>query len=219
MNEHYPFVLENLSYPYNALEPFIDSQTMYLHHDKHLAAYVNNLNNLLKDRPAYQSWSLEDLIINNHYLPADIRRDVINNAGGVYNHDLFFHSMGHMDTECDLTPIQTALEHNFNSLDEFKKQFSQSAMKQFGSGYAWLVITPGEQLFIVNTDNQFTPLPFALYPLLLIDVWEHAYYLKYKNERDRYIDNWFSTINWCRVNNRYLNYINSPGLAMQQYRS
>lgn len=202
MNEHYPFTNPPLPYAYDALEPYIDAKTMELHHDKHLQAYVDNLNNALKNYPDYQLLSLEQLLLYIFRLPADIRIPVWNNAGGVFNHIFYFSQLAPPETIPTVIPqpLLSALNHSFESMDGFKKALSDAALSVFGSGYAWLVLTPVGKLQIITTANQDTPLPLGLCPVLNLDVWEHAYYLKHFNVRADYIKDWFSVINWEQAN-------------------
>lgn len=208
MSNHYPFSLVPLPYPPDALEPYIDRETVLLHHDKHLKKYIDTLNKTLENYPEYHSWSLEKLLIENKMLPTKIQTEIRNNAGGVFNHELYFYLMGGKGQ----TPsgvLEQAIIRKYGSFENFKEILKEEALSQFGSGYAWLVANRSGNLSIVKTLNQDTALAQGLYPLLLIDVWEHAYYLKYKNRRDEYIDNWFNTINWRKVEESYLSAMKS----------
>lgn len=196
MKQTYPFDLMPLPYDYDALEPYMDAETLHYHHDKHLKTYVDNLNTLLKDQPLYQSWTLEELLTRLDELPEELRQPVMNNAGGVYNHQLFFSTM---HTPVNENPMEPYLQKSFGSYENFVKSMSDHALSQFGSGYAWLVINPDHQLEILNTPNQNNPISNGNIPLLCVDVWEHAYYLKYKNLRKDYVTNWFHLINWQEV--------------------
>nr|WP_291233845.1 superoxide dismutase [Frisingicoccus sp.] len=196
MKQTYPFDLMPLPYDYDALEPYMDAETLHYHHDKHLKTYVDNLNTLLKDQPLYQSWTLEELLTRLDELPEELRQPVMNNAGGVYNHQLFFETM---HTPVNENPMEPYLQKAFGSYENFVKSMSDHALSQFGSGYAWLVINPDHQLEILNTPNQNNPISNGNIPLLCVDVWEHAYYLKYKNLRKDYVTNWFHLINWQEV--------------------
>ncbi|MCL2797289.1 MAG: cupin domain-containing protein [Firmicutes bacterium] len=202
--DRYPFELKPLPYAYNALQPYIDEKTMRLHHDKHLAAYVDNLNAALADYPAFHHWSLEQLLYYSDRLPEKIRTAVLHNGGGVYNHNLYFAGLAtqnpvrqsskgtktaRIQTEEGSLPV--ALSAQFGSLEAFKDKFKAKALSVFGSGYTWLVVSGTGELSIVNTQNQETVLPLELCPIMLVDVWEHAYYLKNYNVRADYIDNWF----------------------------
>ena len=188
MNEHYPFVNPPLPYPYNVLEPYIDEKTMMLHHDRHLQTYVDNLNSTLKNYPQYQSLSLEQLLFHIDCLPKDIQEAVKNNAGGVFNHILYFSTLNHIYQPDELLGN---ILNTFGSFEEFERQFTSAALSVFGSGYAWLVYDCHGNLTITTTKNQDTPIPFGFYPVLNLDVWEHAYYLKHYNKRVDYINDWF----------------------------
>ena len=204
MNEHYPFTLKPLPYSYEALEPYIDATTLHFHHDKHLQTYVDNLNKALQDCPAYHDWSLKSLVQCANILPEKIRTDIRNNAGGVFNHELYFNCMG---PGRDLRPekeLGAVIDKQFGSYEAWREKMKEAAVSQFGSGYAWLVSDPRHNLRILKTDNQNTPSLSIFRPLLLIDVWEHAYYLQYQNRRAEYVDNWFRIINWEYVEKRYL---------------
>jgi len=203
MNERYPFVNPPLPYAYDALEPFIDTKTMHLHHDRHLQTYVDNLNNTLKDYPELQTWSLEELISDPDGLPAAIRQSVRNNGGGVYNHIFYFNGMSNSETRAYAGALYGAIMDEFGSFDRFYDRFKNSALSVFGSGYAWLAADQDGKLSIVTSANQDTPLAQNLYPILGIDVWEHAYYLKHYNQRADYIDDWFHVVDWERAAGLY----------------
>lgn len=195
MEGHYPFELPPLPYAYDALEPYIDAETMHLHHDRHLQAYVDNLNAALKDYPLYHSWSLEQLLRNLDLLPASIRTAVENNAGGIYNHVLYFNMMGKGNSRPSGAMLR-AIEKTFGSYERFQQELKQAGLDRFGSGWAWLALNPAGELKILSTPNQGTLLQTGLRPVVLVDVWEHAYYLKYQNRRGDYIDNWFHVLDW-----------------------
>lgn len=205
MPRHYPFTLQPLPYAYDSLAPVLDARTLEFHHDKHLQTYVDNLNATLKDAPAYHDWSLEKLIMHIDSLPENLRTPVRNNAGGVYNHELYFTAMTGEANQPG-TAMQRGLEKAFGSFEEWKTQMKQAALTQFGSGWAWLIADAEDGLHIVKTPNQDTPLRARVRPLLLVDVWEHAYYLQYQNRRAEYLDLWFSLIDWraaeARMNSR-----------------
>lgn len=206
MNEFeqtYPFQNFPLPYPYNALEPYIDEKTMHLHHDKHLQTYIDNLNKALDNYPQFHSWTLEDLLRNIDFLPLEIKIPVWRNAGGVYNHQLFFKTLKPAGAEAASAAVAQPILASFGGMAAFKDQMTEAALSVFGSGYAWLVMDPQKKLSIITTANQDTPIALSLYPLLPLDVWEHAYYLKYYNVRADYIKNWFSIINWQEVAKRY----------------
>ena len=204
-NNHYPFELVPLPYPYDALEPYIDEKTMHLHHDKHLQTYVNNLNAALKDCPELHHWSLEQLLYYIDRAPEQIRTAVHNNGGGVYNHNLYFAGLkSAKETKGESGgDLARAIDAQFGGFDAFKKEFKNQALAVFGSGYTWLVSDACGKLQIVNTKNQDTVLPMNLLPVLLIDVWEHAYYLKHYNVRADYIDDWFNVLNMCQAEMNY----------------
>jgi superoxide dismutase, Fe-Mn family len=211
LEDKYPFELMNLPYQYNALEPYIDTETVRLHHDKHLGKYVDNLNAILADYPVYQTWILEKLILNNSTLPPNIQTGVKNNAGGVYNHNLYFNIMrpGSQQNE-PIGNLKEAIIKSFDSLENFYTLFKEAALKVFGSGYAWLVVDRDKELKIVTSANQDVPL--NVFHVLLIDVWEHAYYLKYKNKRDEYIMKWYNIIDWDKSEKNYdiaMNFLNT----------
>lgn len=207
MNQHYPFVNPPLPYDYNALEPFIDTKTMKLHHDRHLQTYVDNLNNILKNYPEYQNLSLQELIMYSNSIPDSIRKSIINNAGGVYNHIFYFSILKNPSTTMPPQPLSQFIDSSFGSFDKFKQAFTKAALSVFGSGYAWLVLDAFGKLKIITTANQDTPLNLNLCPLLSIDVWEHAYYLKHYNKRADYINNWFKIINWQKVEQNLMGFI------------
>ena len=192
-----PFVVPPLPYDYDALEPTIDDQTMHLHHDKHHQAYVTAANAAL----AGTDWAdtpVEDVLRSLDAIPADIRQVVRNNAGGHYNHSLFWEWMspnGGGEPDGDL---RAALETAFGSFDEFKAQLKDAGVKRFGSGWSWLV-HDGSGLAIVSTANQDSPISDGKTPLLGVDVWEHAYYLTYQNRRPDYLDAWWDVVNWPAV--------------------
>lgn len=204
MNEHYEFVNIPLPYAYDALEPYIDEKTMHLHHDKHLQTYIDNLNKTLKEYPQYQKLSLEQLIMNAGELPQTIRTAVNNNAGGVYNHQFYFSNLMNQSNKKPVGMLAEDIDTTFGSFAEFQKSFKAAAASVFGSGYAWLVVDGDGTLKIVMTPNQNTPLPHNMCPVLNIDVWEHAYYLKHYNVRADYIDDWFQVVNWNQANENYV---------------
>ena len=210
MNDYFPFVNLPLPYSYDALEPYIDTLTMHLHHDRHLKTYVDNLNAALKGQPALQKLSLEELVTFADRLPKDTKAAVKNNAGGVYNHRFYFDSISPAGTRVPVGKLAAGIDKYYGSFDGFLKAFKSAALSVFGSGYAWLCVKqPGRSgvpgsLTIITTPNQDTPLTMRLCPLLNVDVWEHAYYLKHYNLRASYIENWFHVINWDVAEGRYL---------------
>ena len=195
--ETYPFRLPELPYACHALEPFIDQRTMYFHHDKHLKTYIDNLNKALEAYPEYQTWTLEELLTRLSELPEELRTPVRNNGGGVYNHEMYFHLMAPAGQ-----PFSTEVAEAFGGEDNWKRQMKAAALGQFGSGFAWLVRDTTGALKIIALPNQDNPLTIGLQPILPLDVWEHAYYLKHQNLRSDYIDDWFHVINWNAVEQR-----------------
>lgn len=202
MNDTFPFQVEPLPYPYDGLEPELCKDILLFHHDKHYKAYVDQLNSILSDFPKLQSMTLEDLIIHLDELPEDIQTSIRNQAGGVYNHQLYFRCMQGDGFQLPEGELTNAIHRDFESYDNFTRSFTNAAVKQFGSGYAWLVSKKGK-LSILSTPNQNTPLTESQTPILCIDVWEHAYYLQYQNRRADYIANWFQLIHWNYVDTLY----------------
>lgn len=201
MNSCYPFINTPLPYAFDALEPFIDEKTMCLHHDRHLQTYIDNLNALLKDHPDFQNWSLEQLAAKWCCLPPHLQIPVRNNAGGVFNHRFFFDSLTVPNSSRVSDRLFYTLSRQFCSFEQFLTTFKEAALSVFGSGYAWLILEQ-RQLKIVTTANQETPLEKGQIPLLNLDVWEHAYYLKHYNVRAAYVDDWLHVINWDMVQKR-----------------
>jgi superoxide dismutase, Fe-Mn family len=192
-----PFTLPTLPYAYDALEPYIDKQTMEIHHTKHHQAYVNNVNAALEKTPQWQNKPVEELIVRLGDVPEEIRAAVRNHGGGHINHSFFWPLLKKdVPFRGDVADAVTAA---FGSYDKFMEQFSDKAAKLFGSGWAWLVLDKGK-LDIVTTPNQDSPLTSGKTPVLGLDVWEHAYYLKYQNRRPEYIKAFFNVINWEKVN-------------------
>lgn len=204
MNEHYKFINNPLPYAYNAMEPFIDEKTMRLHHDRHLQTYIDNLNKTLSEYPQFQNWTLEQLIMNVPSLPNEIQTAIKNNGGGVFNHQFYFSNLANPASSQPVGMLSESIENEFGSYESFQNQFKTAALSVFGSGYAWLVVNAAGQLSIITTQNQDTPLPLGMCPVLNIDVWEHAYYLKHYNKRADYIDDWFHVIDWNNANSNYI---------------
>jgi len=193
--------LIKLSYEYNALEPYIDETTMKIHHDKHHQTYVDKLNAALEPYAGLQKVPIETLLQSLNTIPEQSRNAVRNHGGGVLNHNQFWNILKkNVPITSKMIEI---LNHSFGSFDVFKKQFTDAALNRFGSGWAWLVVSNGK-LEIVSTANQDTPLSDGKHPILMIDVWEHAYYLKYQNKRAEYVENFFKVINWEEVERLYL---------------
>jgi Fe-Mn family superoxide dismutase len=195
------FELPKLPYAYEALEPFIDAQTMNIHHTKHHQAYITNLNGALEKRPELASWSLEDLVARLADVPEDVRTVVRNHGGGTLNHNIFWEVMAPNAGGEPTGALAKAIESDFGSFANFKAEFEKAAIGRFGSGWAWLA-KQGSKLMVVSTPNQDNPLTDGLTPLLGIDVWEHAYYLKYQNRRPEYVSNWWNVVNWEEVARR-----------------
>lgn len=197
------FQLPPLPYAPEALEPFIDAQTMTIHHGKHHAAYVNNLNAALEKHPELNGWSLDDLLIKLNEVPEDIRTVVRNHGGGHWNHTMFWEIMAPNAGGAPTGALANAINDTFGSFDAFKAEFEKAANGRFGSGWAWLVKKSDGGLAIVSTANQDNPLTDGLTPLMGIDVWEHAYYLKYQNRRPEYVTNWWNVVNWSEITRRF----------------
>jgi superoxide dismutase, Fe-Mn family len=197
------FTLPPLPYDYNALEPYIDAQTMQIHHDKHHAAYVTNLNAALDKHPELKAKSLEDLVKAPNQIPEDIRTAVRNNGGGHANHTLFWESMGPKSGGKPTGTLATAIDSTFGSFDKFQQAFETAGTKRFGSGWVWLVKNSQGKLEITTTPNQDSPLAKGALPILGNDLWEHAYYLKYQNRRPEYLKAWWNVVNWPKVNQRF----------------
>lgn len=193
----YPFSLAELPYAYDALEPYIDEETMRCHHDRHFKTYVDKLNKALEPYPEYHSWTLEELLLRLAELPEKLKDAVRDNGGGVYNHDMYFDLLAPAGQS-----VSTAAAEAFGGVENFKKEMKEVALSRFGSGYAWLAKDADGCLQILSLANQDNPLSQGLTPVLPLDVWEHAYYLKYKNLRADYIDQWFHVVNWNAVAKR-----------------
>ncbi len=197
------FTLPELPYAYNALEPFIDEQTMKIHHTAHHQAYVNNLNAALDKHPENKGKDLEDLLQNLDSLPSDIQGAVRNNGGGHFNHDFFWKVLAPAKSTSISSKLESALSENFGSVDAFKEEFEKAALGRFGSGWAWLVKKADGSLKIESTPNQDNYLMSSKTagdtPILGLDVWEHAYYLKYQNKRGEYAKAFWNVVNWDKV--------------------
>jgi Fe-Mn family superoxide dismutase len=197
------FEVPPLLYDYNALEPYIDTQTMQLHHDKHHAAYVNNLNAALQGQPQLASWTAEDLLKRINEVPENIRTAVRNNGGGHVNHSMFWLIMKPNGGGEPTGELASAIQQTFGSFDQFKAAFNDAGVKRFGSGLAWLVLDRNGNLQVISTANQDSPLMDGMYPVMGNDVWEHAYYLKYQNRRPEYLSAWWNVVNWDEIARRY----------------
>lgn len=201
MKKHYPFENTPLPYAYDALEPHIDEKTMQLHHDRHLKTYIDNLNSLLKKYPQLQTLTLTQLIRTVGQMPGRDCVAIVRNAGGVYNHQFFFDGMCPDGKKASSGALATAIEHKFGSLNAFREKFTEAALSIWGSGYIWLV--DGKKgLCLVTTANQETPTS-VVKPILNLDVWEHAYYLKHYNKRADYINDWWNVVNWHLAEQKY----------------
>ena len=196
-----PFELPPLPYAFNALEPHIDATTMEIHHDRHHKAYVDNANAALAGT-AWENSSVEDVLTNLDQIPEDIRMAVRNNAGGHYNHSLFWEIMGPDGGGAPGGALGAAIDSTFGSLDDLRATVNDAGVKRFGSGWTWLVVSGGA-LEVMSTPNQDTPLSEGKAPILGIDVWEHAYYLEYQNKRPVYLEAWWNVVNWDAVAARY----------------
>jgi Fe-Mn family superoxide dismutase len=193
--------LPALPYAHDALEPHIDKMTMEIHHGKHHAAYVNNLNAALEKHPALQGKSIEDLIRDLNSVPDDIRTAVRNNGGGHANHAMFWQIMAPNAGGAPTGAIADAIKGSFGGFDAFKEQVNKAGVGRFGSGWAW-IIDAGGKLVIESTANQDSPIMDGKKPIFGIDVWEHAYYLKYQNRRPDYLNAWWNVVNWTEINKR-----------------
>jgi len=197
------FEVPPLPYDYNALEPYIDTQTMQLHHDKHHAAYVNNLNNALQNQSQLASWTVEDLVQRINEVPESIRTAVRNNAGGHVNHSMFWQIMKPNGGGEPTGELGSAIQQAFGSFDQFKAAFNDAGVKRFGSGWTWLVLDRSGKLQVISTANQDSPMMDGMFPVMGNDVWEHAYYLKYQNRRPDYLAAWWNVVNWDEIAHRY----------------
>jgi len=195
------YSLPKLPYGYDALEPYIDARTMEIHYTKHHQGYVDKTNAALEKYPELQKKTIEDLMTNLKDVPEDIRTAIRNNGGGHVNHSFFWPLLkNNVPFEGD---IADAIKSKFGNLDTFKEKFSAAAATRFGSGWAWLVVNKKGELEIMSTANQDTPLSDGMFPVIGLDVWEHAYYLKYQNRRPEYINAFFNVINWKQANENY----------------
>lgn len=194
------FELPKLDYAYDALEPYIDATTMEIHHTKHHQAYIDNLNKALENYPELQKKSIEDLLQNVSDAPQDIRQAIINHGGGHANHSFFWKILSpHAEARGPQGALKEELEKTFSSFEKFKEQFSEKAMGVFGSGWAWLVVTPDKKLMLKRHSFQNNPLLQGNTPILGLDVWEHAYYLKYQNRRKEYVEAFWNIVNWEKI--------------------
>jgi Fe-Mn family superoxide dismutase len=193
------FTLPELGYNYSDLEPFIDAQTMEIHYSKHHQGYIDKLNAALENYPDWQNKTLEDLLVSLNDLPQDIKIAVKNNAGGHFNHSFFWPLLKKNNGEIAQGELLEKINGSFTSFDNFKEKFNMAATTLFGSGWAWLVVTKENKLEVIQTTNQDCPVSLGLKPILGLDVWEHAYYLKYQNKRPDYLNAFWNVINWQQV--------------------
>ncbi|MCS7168457.1 MAG: superoxide dismutase [Gemmatales bacterium] len=197
----YPFTLPPLPYPYDALQPYISKETMEYHHDKHHQAYVDNLNAALKDYPDFHKMEINELLRQINKVPEAIRQAVINNGGGHYNHTMFWEIMKPGGSKEPTGALADAIKA-LGGLEQLKQMVNDAGLKRFGSGWAWLVVEGGH-LKVISTPNQDCPLMNNQYPVLGVDVWEHAYYIDYRNRRGDYLKAWWNVVNWDEVGRRY----------------
>jgi len=197
------YTLPPLPYAFTALEPHIDARTMEIHHDKHHAAYINNLNNALKDHPELAAKPVNELIADLAAVPEAIRPAVRNNGGGHSNHTFFWEIMGPGKGGAPVGKLAEAITKAFGSFDEFKAKFEEAGVKRFGSGFAWLIVNKQGQLEIISLPNQDSPYMDGNKPVIANDVWEHAYYLHYQNRRPDYLKAWWNVVNWDHAEQNY----------------
>jgi len=196
------YTLPALSYAYDALEPNIDAKTMEIHHSKHHQTYINNINAAIEGT-AWEKLAVEELVSKVNEVPADIKNVVINNGGGHANHSLFWTVMSPQGGGNPTGAVATAIEQELGGFDVFKEAFTKAAISRFGRGWAWLSVTPEKKLVVESSGNQDSPLMNGNTPILGLDVWEHAYYLKYQNRRPEYIAAFYNVVDWNEVNRRY----------------
>lgn len=197
------FQLPKLPYAMDALEPYMDAKTVEVHYTKHHATYVNNLNAAIENYDDWNKLSIKEILTKIDSVPEEIRTAVQNNGGGHYCHTLFWESMDPNGGGEPTGELKEAIEKQFESFENFKDLMSKAAIGQFGSGYGWLVMNNKGELEILSTPNQNTPLKDGKEPLLIVDVWEHAYYLKYQNRRPEFLENWWNLVNWDKIEERY----------------
>ena len=196
------YTLPHLPYAYDALEPYIDAKTMEIHHSKHHQTYINNINAGIEGTP-WENLTVEQLVTQVNDVPTQLKNNVINNAGGHANHSLFWTIMSPQGGGQPVGEIAAAIEAELGGFDTFKEAFTKAALTRFGSGWAWLTITPDQKLLVESSANQDSPLMQGHTPILALDVWEHAYYLQYQNRRPEYISAFFNVVDWQEVNRLY----------------
>ncbi len=199
------FEPEQLKYAMDALEPTIDARTVEIHYTKHHATYAKNLNAAIEKHPALYEWSLEKLVSNLDKVPADIRTAVKNNGGGVYNHNLYWASMAPGQGGDPKGKLAKTIDATWGDFSQFKAEFEKTALARFGSGYCWLSCKPDGTLVVHSTANQENPLQENMKPIIVVDVWEHAYYLKFQNRRAEYLAQWWNLVDWKSAEERFLN--------------
>lgn len=197
------YSLPELKYDYTALEPYMDAQTVEIHHGKHHAGYTNKLNAAVENHPHLFDLTIEDLLKDLNKIPEDIRTAVRNNGGGYYHHNLWWDQIGPSKGGKPKGDLENAINQKFGTLDEFIKQISNASIGVFGSGWGWLCKDSGGNLLITTSPNQDSPISLGLKPLLTIDVWEHAYYLKFQNRRDEFVENFWNLVDWNVVTKRF----------------
>ena len=193
---------EKIKLDYNSLEPYIDDKTLDIHYNKHYQKYLDNLNKLMKEKK-YDFIPIVDLVKNIDKINLNDRSEILFNLGGVINHSLYFYGMSDRMNNIPIGKIKNDIEIYFNSYDEFKRKFIESAMSLQGSGYTFLVLDDKNNLKIINTSNQDTPYYYGFIPIIALDLWEHSYYLKYQNKKDEYINAWFNLIDYIKINKLY----------------
>lgn len=196
------YTLPHLPYAYDALEPYIDAKTMEIHHSKHHQTYINNINAGIEGTP-WENLTVEQLVTRVNDVPTELKNNVINNAGGHANHSLFWTIMSPQGGGQPIGKIAASIEAELGGFDTFKEAFTKAALTRFGSGWAWLTVTPDQKLLVESSANQDSPLMQGHTPVLALDVWEHAYYLQYQNRRPEYIAAFFNVVDWQEVNRRY----------------
>jgi len=194
--------LPKLKYQFSDLEPYMDAKTVEIHYTKHHQTYLDNLNRIIEKEPSLQNRELEEILMNISSVKEEVRQGVINNGGGVFNHNIFWEALTPNSKYDPQSNIAKEIEKKFGSFENFKEEFTNKALGRFGSGYGWLVKS-GSEVEIIDTLNQDSPISIGKTPLLCVDVWEHAYYLKYQNRRAEYIENWWNIVDWEVVENRF----------------
>lgn len=207
------YVLPALPYAYDALEPHIDAKTMEIHHSKHHQTYINNINAAIQGS-VWEKLSVEQLLTQVSDVPADLKNNVINNAGGHANHSLFWTVMSAQGGGQPVGKVASAIKAELGGFNAFQEAFTKAALTRFGSGWAWLTVTPDKKLLVESTANQDSPLMHGHIPILALDVWEHAYYLHYQNRRPEYIAAFFNVVNWQAVNQRYEQALESHAVSI-----